>query len=318
MKIVVLDGYTLNPGDLSWGAVERLGKLSVYDRTAPEQVAERAAGAEALLTNKTPLTRRDVEELPELKYIGVLATGYNIVNVEAARAHGISVTNVPAYATRSVAQMVFAHLLNLALRLGEHARAVREGRWTTSPDFSFWHHPLIELASLTMGIVGLGQTGRATAAAAQAFGMEVLGYDTAPDTPPEGVKIVDLETLFVEADVVSLHCPLTADNQKLVNDQLLGLMKPTAFLINTARGQLVDEAALAEYLNSGRIAGAGLDVLAIEPPTADNPLLSAKNCYITPHQAWATRSARQRLLAAAAENLRAFLEGKPTNVVNPP
>ncbi|HPP51702.1 MAG TPA: D-2-hydroxyacid dehydrogenase, partial [Thermoguttaceae bacterium] len=303
MKIVILDGYTLNPGDLSWTPIEELGELVVYDRTPPEQVILRAADAEIVLTNKTVLSRSAIEQLHRLRYIGVLATGYNIVNVEAARDRGIPVTNVPMYATQSVAQAVFAHLLNLTHHTGEHAQGVRAGRWSACEDFCYWDWPLIDLAGLTMGVVGFGRIGQAVARIALAFQMHVLAHDTDKEIKknlPEGVRWADLETLFRQSDVVSLHCPLTAENERLVNAKRLALMKPTAFLINTSRGGLIDEAALADALNSEQIAGAGLDVLSVEPPPADHPLLGARNCYITPHQAWATKAARERLLQTAA------------------
>jgi len=318
MKIVVLDGYTNNPGDLRWEPLEALGECSVYERTSPEEVVARAQGAPVVLTNKTVLGREQFEALPELRYIGVLATGYNIVDVAAARQRGIVVTNVPAYGTASVAQMVFAHLLNLTQRVAEHAQTVREGRWSHSPDFCYWDFPLVELDGLTMGIVGLGRIGRAVARLATQFGMRVLAYDVHPpaDVPPGVWMTTELGRLFREADVVTLHCPLTPDNERLVGAERLALMKPTAYLINTSRGPLVDEAALAEALQSGRLAGAGLDVLFQEPPPPDHPLLGAPNCYVTPHIAWATQSARRRLLDAAVENVRAFLDGSPRNVVN--
>jgi glycerate dehydrogenase len=316
MKIVVLDGYALNPGDLSWKGLRALGELKAHDRTPPEQVVQRAGGAGAVLTNKAIVSRSAIEQLPELKYIGVLATGYNIVNVEAARERGIPVTNVPTYGTASVAQATFAHLLNLTHHTGEHALKVREGSWTASEDFCYWDFPLVELAGLALGIVGLGRIGQAVARIGLALDMKVLAYDAAKVKPPDGVELVDLDTLFSTADVVTLHCPLTAENEKLVNAKRLGLMKPTAFLINTARGPLVDEQALADALNGEQIAGAGLDVLSVEPPSSNHPLLSARNCYVTPHQAWATKTARQRLLDTVTENLKAFLDGKPRNVVN--
>jgi glycerate dehydrogenase len=318
MKVVILDGHTLNPGDLSWKGLKALGELTVYPRTPPEQVVERAAGAEILLTNKTVVSRSAIEQLHGLKYIGVLATGYNIVNVEAAREHGIAVTNVPSYGTRSVAQAVFAHLLNLTHHTGQHAAGVREGRWSASEDFCYWDYPLVELAGLVMGIVGFGRIGQAVARIALAMEMKVLAHDVAARAPAEGVDFVDLATLFRTSDVVTLHCPLTAENQGLVNAERLGLMKPTALLINTARGPLIDEPALAAALEAEQIAGAGLDVLSVEPPPLGHPLLTAKNCYVTPHQAWATKTARQRLLAVVTDNVRAFLEGKPQNVVNSP
>lgn len=319
MKIVVLDGYTLNPGDISWAGLESLGECCVYERTAPEDLLARCAGATIVLTNKVVLCADTLAQLPDLRYIGVLATGYNIVDVAAAARRGITVTNVPNYGTESVAQAVFAHLLHLCHHTAEHSEGVRRGRWTESPDWCYWDFPLIELAGQTLGIVGIGRIGAAVARRALAFGMKVLAHDVRPPaTLPEGVELTNLETLFRESDVISLHCPLTPDTQALVNRERLGLMKPTAFLINTSRGPLVDEQALADALNKGRIAGAGLDVLAEEPPPASCPLLTARNCYITPHIAWATRSARERLMAVAVENVRAFLAGKPIHVVNSP
>ncbi len=317
MKIVVLDGFTLNPGDLSWEGLEALGQCTVYDRTPEELVIERAAGAQIVLTNKTVLSADTLSALPVLRYISVLATGYNVVDLEAAAERGIAVSNVPAYATESVAQMVFAHLLNLTQDVGGHSRGVREGRWSSCADFCYWDRPLIELAGLTMGIIGFGRTGRATAALARAFGMKVVVHDVVGGGQmPQGCVFVELEDLFRRSDVVSLHCPLTAETRGLVNADRLSLMKPTAFLINTSRGAVVDEAALADALNEGRIAGAGLDVLSSEPPDAGNPLLRARNCFITPHIAWATRAARERLLAASVENVRCFIEGRCRNVVN--
>lgn len=317
MNIVVLDGYTLNPGDLTWADLEALGRCTIYDRTPPEETQKLAKGAEIVLTNKTVLSRATIEQLPDLQYIGVLATGHNIVDSAAAREHKVLVANVPDYGAASVAQMVFAHLLNLTQHVGAHSGAVADGDWTRCPDFCYWNYPLIELAGQTMGIVGCGRIGRAVAQIAQAFGMQVLAYDVAPpDPPPAGVAFVDLDEVFRRSDVVSLHCPLTLDNQYLVSVEKLALMKPTAMLINTSRGPLVDEAALADALREDRLAGAGLDVLAVEPPVADNPLLSVKNCYITPHIAWATQAARKRLLDVTVANVRAFLAGQPQNVVN--
>jgi glycerate dehydrogenase len=317
VRIVVLDGHTLNPGDLDWDALEALGSCEVYDRTPPDQVVSRAQGAQIALTNKTLLSRESIERLPQLNYVGVLATGYNVVDVEAAKERGICVTNVPAYGTPSVAQMVFAHVLNLTQHVAEHAQSVRAGDWSRSEDFCYWNFPLVELAGLTMGIVGFGRIGRQTATLAHAFEMKVLYHDISPaPVPSSEARPVDLDTLFCDSDVVSLHCPLTQANRGFVNKPRLEMMKPSAFLINTSRGPLVDELALAEALNAGRIAGAGLDVLCEEPPRADNPLLSARNCYITPHIAWATRSARQRLMEVAISNVRAFLEGKPQNMVS--
>jgi len=317
MNIVVLDGYALNPGDLSWAALETLGNCTVHDRTLPEQTVQRAQNAEIVLTNKTVLSRQIIEQLPVMQYIGVLATGYNVVDVEAAHDRGISVTNIPIYGTDSVAQMVFAHLLNLTQHVAEHAQTVRDGRWTASVDFCYWDFPLIELADLTMGIVGIGRIGQATARLAQAFGMNVIAFDVHVDTPPvPNVELVDLDNLFRQADVVSLHCPLTADTGQLVNRERLALMKPTAFLINTSRGPLLDEQAVADALNTGALAGAACDVLAVEPARADNPLVTADNCFVTPHIAWATRAARSRLMNTAVDNVKAFLDGNPQNVVN--
>ncbi|MCH5377527.1 MAG: D-2-hydroxyacid dehydrogenase [Planctomycetes bacterium] len=317
MKIVVLDGYTLNPGYLSWSGLEELGNCTIHDRTPPERIVPRASGAEIILTNKTPLSADTLGRLTKLKYISVLATGYNIVDVQAARERNIPVSNVPLYATESVAQMVFAHLLNLALNVAHHAQTVRDGRWSASVDFCYWDTPLIELQGLTMGIIGFGRIGRATAKLARAFGMKVIVYDVAtPSEIPEGCRMVELEDVFRESDVVSLHCPLTPQTENLVSAERLALMKPTAYLINTSRGPLTDERALADALNNGRIAGAGLDVLSVEPPDESNPLLTAKNCQITPHIAWATRAARQRLLQVTVDNVAAFLTGKPQNVIN--
>ncbi len=317
VRIVVLDGYTLNPGDLSWEDLKALGTCEIHDRTPAKQVVARAAGAAIVLTNKAVLSREAIGRLSELKYIGVLATGYNIVDVEAAAERGIPVTNVPTYGTASVAQMVFAHLLNLAQHVQHHAQTVRDGRWTTSGDFCYWDYPLIELAGMTLGIVGLGRIGRATAELGRAFGMKVLAYDVMPQQDiPDGVEMAKMDDLFQASDIVSLHCPLTPQTEKLVNAERLALMKPAALLVNTSRGPLVDETALAEALDSGKIAGAGLDVLAVEPPMPGNPLLTAKNCHVTPHIAWATRSARARLLNTVVDNVKAFLAGKPQNVVN--
>jgi glycerate dehydrogenase len=317
MNIVILDGYTLNPGDLSWGGLENAGKCTIYERTAAEEVVPRAQDAEILLTNKTPIRSEAIAQLPRLKYIGVLATGYNIVDVAAATGRGIIVTNVPAYATMSVAQLVFAHLFNLTHRMGHHTRAVRNGRWSESRDFTFRDSPLIEVSGLTLGIVGIGQIGGATARAGLAFGMNVIcsGTPSGRGAPP-GVRMTSLDLVFSASDIVSLHSPLTPSTREIVNRDRLAQMKRTSFLINTSRGGLIDEKALAEALNMGTIAGAGLDVLTIEPPDAGNPLLTAKNCYITPHFAWATTAARARLVAEVTENVLAFLAGKRRNVLN--
>jgi len=315
MKIGVLDGYTLNPGDLSWDALAALGELQVHDRTPAEEVLHRARGAEIVLTNKTVLSAETITSLEQLRYIGVLATGYNIVDVSAAAGRGITVTNVPTYSTRSVAQLVFAHLLNFCHHVQEHSQGVRAGRWVNAADFSYWDWPLVELDGRVLGIVGYGRIGRATADLGRAFGMEVLAYDPAAVDAAGGARLADLATVFREGDVVSLHCPLTPETENLVNAGRLALMKPSAVLINTSRGPLIDEAALADALNAGRLAGAGLDVLSTEPPRADNPLLRARNCVISPHVAWATQSARRRLMATAVANIRAYLRREPVNVV---
>ena len=316
-RIVVLDGYTLNPGDLSWDDLGSLGKCEIFDRSAPHEVLSRAGKAGIILTNKTVLDREIIESLPDMKYIGVMATGYNVVDIDAASERYIPVTNVPEYGTNSVVQMVFALLLEMTQHVGHHSDKVREGQWTASPDFCFWDKPLIELDGLTMGVIGYGRIGRSVARIARAFGMNVLVNDIEPIEPDEsGIVFAGLEELFTDSDVVSLHCPLTPESQGLVNAGRLAVMKDTAFLINTGRGPLVNEFDLAEALNSGRIAGAGLDVLPVEPPGAGNPLLTAKNCFITPHIAWATLSARRRLLDKVVENIRAFLNGTPVNVVN--
>ena len=319
MRIIVLDGYTLNPGDLSWDAIRALGDLVVYDRMPLDQTVDKAKGFDILLTNKAPVTREMIAQLPDLKYIGVLATGYNIVDVKAAAERGIPVTNIPVYGTYSVAQMVFSHLLNLCQHPAEHSLAAKAGKWASSADFCFWDFPLIELYGLTMGIVGLGRIGLAAAGMARAIGMNVIAHDpSVKESPLDGVTMKSLEDVFRESDVVSLHCPLTETNRAFVNLSLLRMMKPSAFLINTSRGQLVNEADLADALNNGVIAGAGLDVLSVEPPDPKNPLLSAKNCYITPHISWATKAARARLMDMACQNLEAFMNGSPVNVVNNP
>jgi len=315
MKIVVLDGFTLNPGDLSWNDLQSLGSCEIYDRTPPPEVIRRSADAEILLTNKTKLTRELIQSLPKLRYIGILATGTNVVDLKAARERNITVTNVPGYGTQSVAQTTIALLLELCHRVGHHSQTVREGRWTRNIDWCYWDFPLIELGSLTMGIVGLGHIGRAVAELARAFGMRVLVYTPTPKSA-DFVNFIDLETLFRNSDVITLHCPLTPETQNLVNAQRLSWMKPSACLLNTSRGGLIDERALADALNSEQIAGAGLDVLSTEPPPPNNPLLRAKNCLITPHLAWATRASRSRLMTMAVENIRAFLNGKSQNVVN--
>ncbi|HAV62594.1 MAG TPA: glycerate dehydrogenase [Verrucomicrobiales bacterium] len=317
MNIVVLDGHTLNPGDLSWAELQALGSCEIHERTRPDQLHARAKYAEILLTNKVPLRSEQFAELPKLKYVGVTATGYNIVDVAAASARGIVVTNAPAYGTQSVAQMTFALLLELTQNVGLHSRRVREGAWTSSPDWCFWDRLLIELEGLTLGIVGFGRIGQAVARLGTAFGMRVqVATRTTPTDLPEGIHAVGIDELFRSSDVVTLHCPLTPETNKLVNVERLALMKPTAFLINTSRGQLVDETALAEALDQRRLAGAALDVLSVEPPGNGNPLLAAANCLLTPHIAWATRAARERLMRISVRNVSTFLSGRPENVVS--
>lgn len=316
MKIVVLDGYAANPGDLSWESLKVLGDCTVYERTAPNEVLKRAAGAEAILTNKVVINAEQMDALPGLKYIGVLATGYNIVDTIAAKERGIVVTNIPAYSTDSVAQMVFAHILNIAMQVKHHSDEVRKGRWTHNADFCFWDTPLMELRKKKIGLVGLGHTGYNTARVAIGFGMQVFAYTSKShfQLPPE-IKKMELDELFSECDIISLHCPLTTETHELVNARRLALMQPSAILINTGRGPLINEQDLANALNNNRIYAAGVDVLSTEPPRADNPLLTAKNCYITPHIAWATTEARDRLMNLAISNLQAYIAGKPENVV---
>jgi glycerate dehydrogenase len=317
MRIVVLDGYTLNPGDNPWDDVAALGELVVHDRTPEAAILERAKGAEILLTNKTPLTAGTLGQLDALKFISVLATGYNVVDTEAARSRGVPVSNVPVYGTDSVAQFVFALVLHHCHNVAHHSAAVKSGEWERRGEFCFWDSPLAELRGRTMGLVGFGRIGQRTGEVARAFGMEVIAYDVVREVDPGypfGWR--ELEELFAEADIVSLHCPLTAENEGLVNREVLERMKPGAFLVNTARGLLVNEQDLADALNSGRIAGAACDVVSCEPIAADSPLLTAKNITLTPHIAWATLEARKRLMQTTAENVRAFLEGTPINVVN--
>ncbi len=316
MKIVVLDGYTLNPGDLSWKKLEALGECTFYERTAPGEVVSRSKEAEVLLTNKTLLGAEEINALPRLKYIGVLATGYNVVDTGTAGKRGIVVTNIPAYSTPSVAQMVFAHILNITQQVAAHSEAVKEGKWCSAPDFCFWKTPLIELADLKLGIIGLGHIGQAVARIARSFGMEVLASTSKEAAQlPEQVRKVTLDELFAQSDVITLHCPLTDRTRGIINAGSLSRMKPSAILINTGRGPLVDEAALARALHNGTIYAAGLDVLSQEPPQRDNPLLSAPRCYITPHIAWATKAARERLMECAVNNLKSFLDGHVVNNV---
>lgn len=316
MKIVVLDAYTLNPGERRWEELEELGEVVVHDRTAQLDVVRRAKDAEVVLTNKTILDGFILNLLPKLKYIGVLATGYNVVDLDVDRQRGIVVTNIPAYSTQSVAQMAIAHLLNITQRVAHYAHEVHNGVWSAQPDFCYWNTPLIELAGKKIGIVGFGNTGQATAQIAEALGMEVWVYTSKPKKSlPKKYQKVTLNELFSACDVVSLHCPLTAENKEMVNSFRLSLMKQGAILINTSRGGLIDEKALEQALLSGKLLGAGLDVLSSEPVPNGNPLLKLKNCFITPHIAWATRESRMRLMNQAVENLKAWMEGRTINNV---
>lgn len=316
MKIVVLDGYALNPGDLSWDNLKNMGDCLIYDRTSLEEVFSRIGNAEVIITNKVVIDKSLIYRLPALRYIGVTATGYNVVDVQAASERNIVVTNIPAYSTNSVAQLVFSHILNVANRVELHANSVKEGVWTRNPDFSYWKSPQMELAGKTIGIIGFGRIGRKVAEIALAFGMKVIFQNRSQiDDIPEEMSQKSLAEVFAESDFVSLNCPLTAENNAFVNHSLIKTMKSTAVLINTGRGGLINEQELAEALNSGQIAAACLDVLSTEPPLSDNPLISAKNCFITPHIAWATIEARQRLMNVILDNLRYFKLGKPQNMV---
>jgi len=316
MKIVVLDGYGMNPGDLSWDELKALGDCTIYDRTSAADVVARSKDADVILTNKVEINAEVIAALPELKYIGVTATGYNVVDVTAAKERGIVVTNTPAYSTISVAQMAFAHILNITQNVAHHSNEVKNGRWTNSEDFCFWDTPLTELSGLKLGIVGLGRTGMATARVAFGFGMSVCAYTSKSQLqlPPE-IKMMTKDEIFTECDIISLHCPLTEETRELVDAKRLASMKPTAILINTGRGSLINEQDLADALNKGVIYAAGLDVLSSEPPRADNPLLTAKNCFITPHIAWATKASRVRLMSIVVENIKAYSAGKPVNNV---
>ena len=320
MKIVVLDGYTLNPGDLSWEAVEAMGELIVHERTAfnQEMIIKTIEDADAVLTNKTPLSKAVIESVPNLKYIGVLATGYNVIDVAAAKQAGIVVSNVPIYGTQAVGQFTMALLLELCHHVGDHNAAVKNGDWTKSKDFCFWNSPLIELSGKTLGIIGFGRIGQATAKMAQAFGLRILAYNRSQDLrlESETLKYVELDELLEKSDFVSLHCPLTTETEGLINSDSISKMKDGAFLINTSRGGLIVEEDLKKALNSGKLAGAAVDVVSKEPIDADNPLLKAQNCIITPHIAWASKEARARLMQTTVENLKAFVKGKPINKVN--
>ena len=315
MNIVILDGYTTNPGDLNWSGLEELGNLTVHERTSEDKIIERAVDCEIVLTNKTILNRNIIEALPKVKYIGLMSTGTNAVDIAAATSHGITITNVPAYSTASVAQAVFALLLELTNHVEKHNKACRAGKWARHHDFCFTETPLIELAGKTMGIIGFGAIGQAVATIADAFGMKTLVYTRTPQED-EQITHVSLEAIFEQADIISLHCPLTSQTEKMINKDSLARMKKNAFLINTGRGGLIDEDALANALNSEIIAGAGLDVLTAEPPAEDNPLTKAQNCIITPHIAWATLAARTRLIETIINNLTGFISGNKINVVN--
>lgn len=318
MKLVVLDGHTLNPGDLSWDGLKHFGNLEVHERTSAADILERCKGAEIVFTNKTPLREDVLAQLPDLKYIGVLATGYNVVDVDAARTLGIKVANVPGYGTASVVQLTFSLLFELCLHVQRHSDSVFNGDWVASADFCYWNYPLIELESKTLGIIGFGSIGQKVADVASALGMNVLAYSrTQTDqSHRKNFKWTSLDELLKVSDVVSIHCPLFPETQNLINKDTLNLMKKSAFFLNTSRGPIVNEQDLADALNAGLIAGAGLDVLSVEPPASNNPLLSAKNCLITPHIAWATKEARARLMAIVEQNLAAYLEGNPINIIN--
>lgn len=318
MKIVVLDGYTLNPGDLSWTELEKLGACTCYDRTPPENIVERIGDAAIAFTNKTPLTRDILQQCPALRYVGVLATGYNVVDVAAAKEQGIIVTNIPTYGTSAVAQYVFALLLEICHHVGAHYEAVQAGEWAQRGDFSFWNYPLIELKDKTMGIIGFGRIGQVTAQIANAFGMKVLAYDNyrKKELETDVLRYAELDEIYACADVISLHCPLFDSTRGMINKASLAKMKPGVIIINTSRGPLIVEEDLAEALANGQVFAAALDVVATEPIEADSPLLSAPNCIITPHIAWAPKESRERLLGIAVDNLSAFLAGSPVNVVN--
>lgn len=318
MKIVVLDGYTLNPGDISWEGLEALGEVTVYDRTKPEEVVERIGDAEVVYTNKTPITRDTLDQCGNIRFIGVLATGYNIIDIEASKEKGIPVSNIPTYGTAAVSQFAIALLLELCHHIGEHSDAVKNGEWTSNPDWCFWKHPLVELAGKTMGIIGFGRIGQDTGKIAQALGMKVLAFDAykRPELESETCRYADLDTLLAESDVISLHCPLFPDTEGIINKDTIAKMKTGVMIINDSRGPLIVEEDLRDALNSGKVAGAALDVVSTEPIKMDNPLLSAKNVILTPHIAWAPKESRQRLMDIAVENLQCFVDGAPQNVVN--
>lgn len=319
MKIVVLDGYTENPGDLSWDGLREFGELTVYERTTDHSmIGERIAGAEAVYTNKTPLDAETIKGSQSLKFIGVLATGYNVVDIEAAKDRGIVVCNVPSYGTEAVGQYTIALLLELCHHIGDHCESVKKGEWSSRPDWCFWNSPLVELAGKTMGIIGFGRIGQSTARIAQALGMKILAYGgrKKPELEHENCRYAKLDELLAESDVISLHCPLLPSTEGIINQENIRKMKDGVFILNTSRGGLVVEADLRDALNSGKAGGAALDVVSVEPISMDNPLISAKNTIITPHIAWAPKESRQRLMDVAVDNLKEFLEGNPVNVVN--
>lgn len=319
MKIVILDGNATNPGDLNWDSLKKLGELIVYDRTPKEEITERAKGATIVITNKTPIGKEEINQLPDLKYIGVIATGFNIIDIVAAKEKGIIVTNVPGYSTSSVVQLVFALLLEQCHHVQRHSDSVMDGKWSRSLDFSFWDFPLVELSGKTIGIIGFGSIGQAVADVATAFGMNVIGSSRrqTDQSARKNFRWAEISELLKESDVVSIHCPLTPETQNLINKESLKTMKKSAFLINTARGPIVNELDLADALNNDVIAGAGIDVLSVEPPAADNPLFNTKNCLITPHIAWATLESRARSIDIAVNNISSFINGNPVNIVNP-
>lgn len=317
MKIVMLDAYTTNPGDLSWDFMNDFGEVAIYDRTPSDKILERAKDADIIVTNKTPITKEIIDKLPNLKFIALMSTGYNIVDYMYLKEKSIPVSNIPSYSTEAVAQLVMSFILELAMNVGLHSQSVRSGDWVNSSDFCYWKTPLTELSGKTMGIFGFGRIGRTVAERAKAFGMNVIAYTPRlHGNEPDFVKVVSLDEMLKNADIVSMHCPLTPETESIVNEEFISKMKDGAYFINTSRGTVVNEKALADALNTGKLGGAGLDVLSTEPPKAENPLLSAKNCFITPHIAWAAFETRERLVGILKENIRSFINGKPQNVIN--
>ncbi len=318
MKIVMLDAYTTNPGDLSWDFMNNFGDITVYDRTPADKIIERAADADIVITNKTPITKEIIDCLPNLKFIALMSTGYNIVDYVYLKEKGIPVSNIPSYSTDAVSQLVLSFILELAMNVGLHSQSVKAGEWSACEDFCYWKAPLTELTGKTLGIFGLGKIGRAVAEKAKAFGMNIVAYThRIHGDEPDHIKLLPLDEMLSCSDIVSMHCPLTPETEGIVNDDFIAKMKDGAYFINTSRGTVVNEKALADALNSSKLAGAGLDVLSTEPPAADNPLLSAKNCFITPHIAWAAFETRERLAGILKENISAFINGNPQNVINP-